>query len=65
MLHEAATQVGAAFIIGGRGITSEIRRKLQAVSYGESMRELIAFATPLYVLTPPPPPTPRESRIVY
>jgi MerR family transcriptional regulator, light-induced transcriptional regulator len=49
--YEAATQVGAAIIVGGRALDADLRSRLVYASYGERMAHLAEFARQLQPAT--------------
>lgn len=46
-LHAAATRLGAALAVGGRAITSELRRRMHFSAYCDTMQHLVSFADSL------------------
>jgi hypothetical protein len=50
-LYEAATQAGAAIILGGRGFDAQLRSRLVYASFGERMAHLAEFARRLHPAT--------------
>lgn len=46
-LHEAATAVGAAVVVGGRALTASIRQQMTYSAYCDTLRHLVAFAESL------------------
>jgi methanogenic corrinoid protein MtbC1 len=46
-IHETATAVGAAIVVGGRALTDEIRREMSYSAYCDNLRHLVSFARTL------------------
>jgi methanogenic corrinoid protein MtbC1 len=42
--QRTADAAGASIVIGGRGVTAELRSELAYASFGERMRHLVGFA---------------------
>ncbi len=42
-LHDLATTLGSAVVVGGRAITAEIRRQLSYSAFGDTLRHLVTF----------------------
>lgn len=57
--YEAANQVGAAVILGGRACDADLRSRLLFASFGDRMAHLAEFARRMLPQAAPPPPLDR------
>ena len=46
-LYEAATEVGAAIVVGGRALTAELRQQMAYSAYCDTLKHLVTFAATL------------------
>ena len=46
-LHRVATRIGAAVVVGGRALTTEIRQQMAYSAYCDTLRHLVTFAASL------------------
>jgi excisionase family DNA binding protein len=46
-LYRAATETGAAVVVGGRALTAEIRQQMTYAAYCDTLRHLVTFASAL------------------
>lgn len=53
-LRRAATEIGAAVVVGGRALTTEIRQQMAYAAYCDTLRHLVAFAASLTTFIEPP-----------
>ena len=46
-LYQAATEVGAAIVVGGRALTAELRQQMAYSAYCDTLKHLVTFAATL------------------
>jgi hypothetical protein len=52
MLHDAAAEIGAALVVGGRELTESLRRKIRYSAYCDDLQHLESLARSLKSATP-------------
>lgn len=64
-LYRAATETGAAVVVGGRALTAEIRQQMTYAAYCDTLRHLVAFAASLAAMDERQNPQSKSDRSIH